>query len=95
VVLNLQSNALKFTRSGGSVQIKVYFIVNELNNNLLARRLTNHSRADSFLLDSDSEGDTQLKSDYEMKRKKAYEREQHDKIVVTVQDTGTGISKDD
>ena len=82
VLLNLQSNALKFTKPGGSVVIKVQLIKK------LDKIMKNHNLDDSVLEEADDE-------EYSKILEQMYKPEDTEKLIISVLDTGIGIRKAD
>ena len=97
VLLNLQSNALKFTQSGGFVKVRVHYIKSK-QPSLIQKSRVPFEKTDSFFFDDPSDFDEDDHKEYQeyLKRKeKVFEAESKDKIVITVLDTGAGISTKD
>lgn len=99
--MNLQSNALKFTKSGGSIRIIAQMIKGmEPNQKVGARTTLQRIYQDSFSSESSS-GSDDLKSEVSQFDKRhsierIFEPEYgKDKLVISVIDTGIGIKKKD
>ena len=101
VLMNLQSNALKFTRAGGKIRIKAILIrsQNRRINKMIKRPQTFKSRSFSSGSHSSDQGsidsDTQkFDNEYGLKTLMDPNKDM-DKLVISVQDTGIGIKNKD
>ena len=97
--MNLQSNAIKFTKPGGKVKIKIMLIRSEQSQ--IKHRNPKSLFSRSFASDSSSSGKHSTNSDTK-KFDKEYGLENllqplpnDDKLVISVQDTGIGIKNKD
>ena len=92
MLINIQSNALKFTKSGGIVKIKTIYVqkasVRELEIDLQRAFVYEH---DSFFNEIED-----LQDEFTNKQRRDLCRPgEKDKVVISVLDTGVGIKKKD
>ena len=86
VMLNYQSNALKFTNSGGKLLLLLQYIPGREQNGFLEgfRQRSKDKVTEEGMADLSSDEDDGY-----------YDQAEKDKLVLTVQDSGVGISKQD
>ena len=85
--MNLQSNALKYTKEGGFINISVTFIPRD-------PRLMKEIEESYFSSDSDHDY-SELDRVYEGKMDNLYRGRDKDKLLISVLDSGVGISSKD
>jgi signal transduction histidine kinase len=100
VLMNLQSNALKFTKTGGQIHIIAEYIQPSKNDKKIKRKNTDYYAQFTFSTDSESQGSGDSDVSEYQKFEQLHGVEQiyfadknHPKLVITVIDTGIGIKR--
>jgi signal transduction histidine kinase len=105
-LINLQSNALKFTKSGGQVVITAKFVRSVKNEKQNGKLKHNKSGEENILINFVSSSDEEKRSNSSDSDERKFNEihgikdigKKHldrDKLVIKVQDTGVGIKRQD